>query len=108
MYEPQYEGEGNGGGFVAGLLCGVAIGAAVGLMFAPKVGSEMRQKLYDSTDEIRKKATDAYGQASQTVNDVIHKGREAFDRGKQAFESARENASNKASEAYGSRGASGL
>jgi gas vesicle protein len=89
MYEPHYNEE-SGGGFVFGLLCGAALGAALGLLFAPKAGSELRQTLYDSTDDIRKKANDAYGQATQTVNDYVAKGREVVDRGRQAFDSARE------------------
>ena len=100
MYEPQYEDESGGGGFVIGLLCGAALGAAVGLMFAPKTGSELRRTLYDSTGDIRKRAADAYGQASQTVNDVVAKGREAFDRGRQAYDSARENAMGQSSESF--------
>ena len=48
--------------------------------------------LVDSTADIRKKATDAYGQASQTVNEMVSKGREAVDRGRQAFDSARQSA----------------
>ena len=47
MYEPHYEEESGGGGFLIGLLCGTALGAAIGLMFAPKAGSEFRQRLYD-------------------------------------------------------------
>jgi len=97
MYEPQYE-ESSGAGFVFGLLCGAALGAAVGLMFAPKAGSEFRRNLYDSTDDLRKKAQDAYGQATQTVNDYVAKGRDAVDRGRQAFESARETAVDTASQ----------
>ena len=92
MYEPHYEEESGGGGFVFGLLCGAALGAAVGLMFAPKAGSELRQTLYDSTGDIRKKATDAYGQATQTVNDYVAKGRDAVERGRQAYDTARESA----------------
>jgi len=92
MYEPQYEEETGGGGFVFGLLCGAALGAAVGLMFAPKAGFELRRTIYDSTGDIRRKAYDAYGQATQTVNEVVSKGREAVDRGRQAYESARDTA----------------
>ena len=51
MYEPHYEEESGGGGFLIGLLCGTALGAAIGLMFAPKAGSEFRQRLYDSTGD---------------------------------------------------------
>src|SRR5215212_7963485 len=92
MYEPHYEEESGGGGFLIGLLCGTALGAAVGLMFAPKAGSELRQTLYDSTGEIRKKANDAYGQATQTVNDYVSKGRDVVERGRQAYDTARESA----------------
>lgn len=97
MYEPHYEEESGGGGFLIGLLCGAAIGAAVGLMFAPKSGSETRQRLYDSTDDIRRKAYDTYGQATEQVNNIVTKGRQAVDRGREAFENARDSASGQTS-----------
>jgi gas vesicle protein len=100
MYEPHYEEESGGGGFLIGLLCGTALGAAVALMFAPKAGSELRQTLYESTGDIRKKAYDAYGQATEQVNTYVSKGkqavergREAVERGREAFDSARQSAS---------------
>lgn len=93
MYEPHYEEETGGGGFLLGLLCGTALGAAVGLMFAPRAGSELRQSLYDSTGDIRRKAYDAYGQASEQVNNIVTKGRQAVDRGREAFDNARQSAS---------------
>jgi gas vesicle protein len=93
MYEPHYEEESRGSGFLIGLLCGTALGAAIGLMFAPKVGSEFRQKLYDSTGDLRRKAYETYGQASEQVNNMVTKGREAVDRGREAFDSARQAAS---------------
>jgi gas vesicle protein len=102
MYEPHYEEESGGGSFVIGLLCGAALGAAVGLMFAPKAGSELRQTLYDSTGDIRKKASDAYGQATQTVNEYVSKGRDAVERGKQAFDSARQSAGASGTESFSS------
>jgi gas vesicle protein len=102
MYEPHYEEASGGGGFVIGLLCGAALGAAIGLMLAPKTGSELRQTLYESTGDIRRKAYDAYDQATQTVNDYVAKGKDAVERGKQAFESARQGASASGSEAYSS------
>jgi gas vesicle protein len=111
MYEPQYEEETGSGGFVIGMLCGAALGAAIGLMFAPKAGSELRRTLYDSTGDLRKKANDVYGQASQTVNEVISKGRdaldkgrEAYDRGRQAFDTAREGATESYSSSRGTTG----
>ncbi len=93
MYEPHYEEESGGGGFLIGLLCGTALGAAVGLMFAPKAGSELRQTLYESTGDIRKKAYDAYGQATEQVNNYVAKGKQAVERGREAFDSARQSAS---------------
>lgn len=93
MYEPHYEEEAGGGGFLLGLLCGTALGAAIGLMFAPKAGAEIRQTLYESTGDIRRKAYDAYGQATEQVNNVVSKGRQAVDRGRDAFEAARQSAS---------------
>ena len=93
MYEPHYEEDSGGGGFLIGLLCGTALGAAIGLMFAPKAGSEFRQRLYDSTGDIRRKAYETYGQATEQVNTMVNKGRQAVDRGREAFENARQQAS---------------
>ena len=92
MYEPHYEEESGGGGFLIGLLCGTALGAAIGLMFAPKAGTEFRQRLYDSTGDIRRKAYETYDQATEQVNTVATKARQAVERGKEAFDSARQSA----------------
>jgi gas vesicle protein len=92
MYEPHYEEESGGGGFLIGLLCGTALGAAVALMFAPKAGSELRQRLYEQTDDIRKKAYETYDQATEQVNTVATKARQAVERGKEAFDTARQSA----------------
>jgi gas vesicle protein len=92
MYEPHYEEESGGGGFVLGLLCGTALGAAIGLMFAPRAGSEIRQTLYESTGDIRRKAYDAYGQATDQVSNIVSKGRQAVDKGREAFDNARQSA----------------
>jgi len=69
-----------------GLLCGAALGAAIGLLFAPKPGSELRSQLYDSTERLRRKAGEAYNQASDTVEDLVDKGRTAVRRGRQKAE----------------------
>ena len=102
MYEPHYEEEAGGGGFLIGLLCGTALGAAIGLMFAPKAGSEFRQRLYDSTGDIRRKAYETYDQASEQVNTVASKARQAVERGKEAFETARQSAAGQTTGGNGS------
>jgi gas vesicle protein len=88
MHEPHYKEE-SGSGFLVGLLCGTALGAAIGLMFAPKAGSDLRQTLYDSTGDIRKKASD-----------MVSKSAEAVDRGRQAFDSARQSATETGKDLY--------
>ena len=102
MYEPHYEEESGGGGFILGLLCGTALGAAIGLMFAPKAGSEFRQRLYEQTGDIRQKAYDTYGQATEQVNNIVSKGRQAVDRGREAFETARQSAAGQTTGGNGS------
>jgi gas vesicle protein len=106
MYEPHYEEETGGGGFILGLLCGTALGAAIGLMFAPKPGSEFRQRLYDSTGDIRRRAYETYDQAAtratEQVNAVASKARQAVDRGKEAFETARQSAAGQTTGGNGS------
>jgi gas vesicle protein len=77
------------GAFVVGLLCGAAVGAAAGLLLAPKTGSEMRRQVAHSADEWRRKATEAYDNASSSVNDMMARGREAIQVGKEAFQRTR-------------------
>jgi gas vesicle protein len=112
MYEPHYEEESRGSGFLIGLLCGTALGAAIGLMFAPKAGSEFRQKLYDSTGDLRRKAYETYGQASEQVNNMVTKGRQAVDKGREAFDNARQAATgqggNGSASDFGSASRSGV
>jgi gas vesicle protein len=57
--------------FVAGLFTGVLIGAGVGLLFAPRVGAELRGQIKD--------AASAAGQkASETIGVVADAGRTAY------------------------------
>ena len=77
---------GRTGTFLIGMLCGAAVGAAVGLMLAPKAGSELRQQLWQSTEGLRQKASSAYEGASGVVTDVIARGRQAVDAGRETFQ----------------------
>jgi gas vesicle protein len=77
------------GTFMFGVLLGAAVGAAVSLLVTPKTGPEMRRQVMDSTDGLRRKASAAYAGATSALNDVIARGRDAIDAGRQTFESSR-------------------
>ena len=94
MYNDDYSTteESSTGGFVAGLLCGAAIGAALGMAFAPKSGAEIRRQLADSTSKLKYQASRSYERASEGVNTLASRGRDAVSRGRDAFNRTRENA----------------
>src|SRR5688572_9471150 len=92
MYEPHYEEELGGGGFLIGLLCGTELRLAIRLMLARQAGSEFRQRLYDQTGDIRRKAYETYDQPTEQVNTVATKARQAVERGREAFDTARQSA----------------
>jgi len=66
-------------------MYGIALGGAIGLLFAPKRGSELRRQVADSAERMRRQATDLYGTASDTVTDVVQRGRRAIEAGSDAF-----------------------
>jgi gas vesicle protein len=65
-------------GFLVGLLMGTAVGAGLALWFTPRAGSEMRQRVSDSTRELGNRASERYQQVStrvsQAVDDLASKG----------------------------------
>jgi len=73
------------GGFIVGAMYGIALGGVLGLLFAPKRGSELRRQVADSADRVRRQANDLYGTASDTVNEVVRRGRRACEAGTDAF-----------------------
>ena len=80
------------GHMVAGVVFGAAVGAALGLILAPRTGKETRRVLAESSERMRRQASDAYEQASTNVNDMMNRGRAAVARGREAFVSARDRA----------------
>lgn len=75
--------------FLIGLACGAALGAVLGLLLAPRPGSELRQQVKETADQWRQKAQTAYGEATNAVSGVTARGRQAWDAGREAFNSAR-------------------
>lgn len=76
----------QGGSFVAGLLWGAAVGAALGLVFAPQAGVDTRRTLAESGQKLRDGARRKLEEASEGVNAAVAQGRQAMDRGRDAFE----------------------
>ena len=80
----RFEREEGGGSFLMGLLAGTVLGAGLGMLFAPKSGSELRTQIgsqvADQTGKIREAAEPYYQQASDKVNQIVDRGREAYDR----------------------------
>lgn len=65
-------------GFAIGLLAGTFVGAGLMMWFAPRVRSEVRQRLADSAADLGKRASEQYEQAGtrvgQAVDEVTRKG----------------------------------
>ena len=76
----RFEREDGGGSFLMGLLAGTVLGAGLGMLFAPRAGSELRTQLTEQAGRLRHTAGDAYSQASGKVNQMVDKGREAYER----------------------------
>ena len=70
-------------GFAIGLLAGTFVGAGLLMWFAPRVRSEVRQRLADSTADMGKRASEQYEQAGtrmgETVDELTRKGQRVRD-----------------------------
>jgi gas vesicle protein len=105
MYEIERDRSGSGiGMFAIGAIVGAAIGAALGLLYAPRSGAEtrsqlsqqgtrLRARLDEQTAGLRERANEAYQSASETFGDVVARGREAVNVGRDAFNKAKPNGS---------------
>jgi gas vesicle protein len=129
----RFEREDGGGSFLMGLLAGTVLGAGLGMLFAPKAGSDLRSQLTEQAGKLKTtaadslqqasgkvtdgfqqasgKVTEGFQQASTKVTDSIQqasgKVTEIVDRGKDAYEKARNSvndAANTAADAAGSGG----
>jgi gas vesicle protein len=58
-------------GFVIGLLTGTFVGAGLAMWFAPRLASELRERMTDSARSLGKRASDQYQQASARVGDAV-------------------------------------
>jgi len=109
----RLEREDGGGSFLMGLLAGTVLGAGLGMLFAPKAGAELRSQLNEQAGKLRSTANDTFAQVKATANDTYSqatdKVSQIVDKGKDAYDRARNNVSNiSAAPATGTTGSSGF
>src|SRR4051812_650535 len=85
MMNTRIENEnGNGnenGRFMLGLLAGSVIGAAVALAFAPRLASELRERLSGAVGDAREAASKTYRDASSRVIGAVNEVSDAASKG---------------------------
>lgn len=84
--DERYEQPQNGRpayGFGLGLLTGACVGAGLALWFAPRLASELRDRVTDSAKDIRQRVGDRYEQVSarvgQAADEVTRTGQDVRD-----------------------------
>ena len=89
-------GKGSLRSVATGLCCGAVIGAALALIYAPKPGADVRRDLAERSDRrrrraseqadrFRRRASEIYSGASETVNEMVQRGRGALEVGREAY-----------------------
>ena len=70
-------------GFGLGLLTGACVGAGLALWFAPRLASELRERVTDSAKHLGQRVGDRYDQVSvrlaQAADEVTRKGQDVRD-----------------------------
>src|SRR6185369_458029 len=98
----RFDNEGGGGGsFVMGLLTGTVLGAGLGMLFAPKSGSELRNQLSTQAGNLANSASDGVRRAQETAGEWADRGREMYDKARDAVSRGADEARNYAREATG-------
>jgi gas vesicle protein len=73
-------GHGNDShGFLAFVVGGL-VGAGITLLMAPWSGRETREKIKDTTEDVKGKAENYYSQAIERLTTAVEKGKEVLDR----------------------------
>ena len=91
-------------------LAGAAVGAGLALLYAPKTGKELREKIGELTDDAVGKIKTYASEAQEKIKSTIEDGREvikekksilssAFEAGKEAMEREKEKYRDKEKEA---------
>jgi gas vesicle protein len=86
----------SGSSFVMGLLTGTVLGAGLGMLFAPKAGSELRNQLKEEAGHLANQASEGYRRAASSASEWVDKGKE---KGRDVYDRTREAVSRGADEA---------
>jgi gas vesicle protein len=99
----RFDNRKGGGMFVLGLLTGTAVGVGLGMLFAPKAGAQLRDKLSEQAGALANQAHEGYRKATKKAGQWAEKGKQAAtdwaERGKDVYGEAREAISDGAQEA---------
>ena len=77
--EMQGNNSNHGGRFLMGLMTGSVIGVGLALYFAPRLASELRQRVTDSTTDLRNAAAEGLQNVATRVVDVVDRVADAAD-----------------------------
>ena len=98
----RFDNEGSGGGsFVMGLLTGTVLGAGLGMLFAPKAGSELRNQLSEQAGNLANTASEGVRRAQESAGEWADRGRDMYDKAKDAVSRGSEEAQRYVREATG-------
>ena len=61
----------RGPGFLIGLVTGTCVGAGLAIWLAPRLASEIGERLTDSARDVRDRAGDAFQRGSVRVGDAV-------------------------------------
>ena len=76
MHTPQENGNHH---FLLGLMTGSVIGAGLAIWFAPRLASELRQRVTESATDFGNAASRRYQDVTARVNDVADRVTDAVD-----------------------------
>ncbi len=79
MYRNDYQESGIS---LLSFLAGTVIGAGLALLYAPKTGKETREIISDYSQDLKEKTISFPGQACDSADSLVDRGRAMIDRGK--------------------------
>jgi len=77
MFSNNHE-ERSGGSFqpfMTGLAIGAVVGATLALLYAPKKGTELREDIADTVDDVTTKFRNAIDHVKDTVSEIMDEGK---------------------------------